>query len=184
MLPMIPVTADNPDIDYTNGNTVFTYSGGATTVELIGEWDWDNPVALAENSGVCTAEVALEEGIYCYKLIIDGEYNFDPINPYRGYCGNVENSVVRVKDSLRPNFASELINDQLLITFLPGTSGAGPAGTPTGLETATWDPLSMAWTLDTTTLSDGKHTLKLELNDTDGNQASVSYTHLTLPTKA
>ena len=171
MLPMIPVTADNPDIDYTNGNTVFTYSGGATTVELIGEWDWDNPVTLAENSGVWTTEVALEEGIYCYKLIIDGEYNFDPINPYRGYCGNVENSVVRVKDSLRPNFASELINDQLIITFLPGTSGAGPAGTPTGLETATWDPLSMAWTLDTTTLSDGKHTLKLELNDTDGNQA-------------
>jgi len=33
----------------------------------------------------------------------------------------------------------------------------------------------MTWTLDTSTLADGKHTLKLEINDLDGNQA---YDHL------
>ena len=175
LLPMIPASADEPIIDYSSGNTVFTYSDSATTVELAGEWDWDNPVTLSESSGVWTAEVALNEGIYCYKFIVDGEYVFDPSNPYRGYCGDVENSVVRIKDSARPNFASELINDQLVITFLPGTSGAEPDGTPAGLEAATWDSATMAWTLDTTTLSDGKHTLKLEIADTDGNQA---YDHL------
>ncbi|MCH2649477.1 MAG: glycogen-binding domain-containing protein, partial [Candidatus Poseidoniaceae archaeon] len=139
LLPMIPASADEPIIDYSSGNTVFTYSDSATTVELAGEWDWDNPVTLSESSGVWTAEVALNEGIYCYKFIVDGEYVFDPSNPYRGYCGDVENSVVRIKDSARPNFASELINDQLVITFLPGTSGAEPDGTPAGLEAATWD---------------------------------------------
>ncbi|MED6338803.1 MAG: alpha-amylase family glycosyl hydrolase, partial [Candidatus Thermoplasmatota archaeon] len=175
LLPMIPVSADEPSIDYTSGNTVFTYSGSATTVELIGEWDWNDVVTLSETNGVWTAEVALNEGIYCYKFIVDGEYIFDPSNPYRGYCGNVENSVVRIKDSARPNFASELTNDQLVITFLPGTSGTGPDGTPVGLEAATWDSATLTWTLDTTTLSDGKHTLKLEIADTDGNQA---YDHL------
>ena len=58
LLPMIPASADEPIIDYSSGNTVFTYSDSATTVELVGEWDWDNPVTLSESSGVWTAEVA------------------------------------------------------------------------------------------------------------------------------
>lgn len=175
ILPMIPVSADNPDIDYDTGDTVFSWSGTATTVELIGEWDWNEVTTLTEDSGVWSAEIDLDEGIYCYKFIIDGTYVYDPSNPYRGFCGDVENSVVRVKDSSRPNFASELSNNDLIITYLPGTSGAMPDGTPVGLESATWDSTTMTWTLDTTILEDGKHTLKLEINDLNGNQA---YDHL------
>ena len=175
MLPAIPVSADNPEMDYATGNTVFSWSGTATTVELIGEWNWSEVTALSEDSGIWSAELALDEGIYCYKFIVDGAYIYDPTNPYRGFCGDVENSVVRVKDSFRPNFASELIDDDLVITYFPGTSGAMPDGTPAGLESATWDSTAMTWTLDTTTLADGKHTLKLEINDLNGNQA---YDHL------
>ena len=130
---------------------------------------------LTEESGGWSAELNLDEGIYCYKFIVDGAYIFDPTNPYRGYCGDVENSVVRVKNSSRPNFVSELSNDDLIITYIPGTSGAMPDGVPVGLESATWDSTAMTWTLDTSTLADGKHTLKLEINDLDGNQA---YDHL------
>ena len=172
---MIPVSADNLEIDYGNGNTVFSWSGTATTVELIGEWSWDEVTTLTEDSGIWSAELDLDEGLYCYKFIIDDAYIFDPNNPYRGFCGDVENSVVRVKDSSRPNFASELINDDLIISYFPGTSGAMPDGTPVGLESAIWDPVTMTWTLNTTTLSDGKHTLKLEIDDLNGNQA---YDHL------
>ena len=175
MLPMIPVSADNPEIDYGNGSTVFSWSGTANTVELIGEWNWSEVTTLTENSGNWFAELNLDEGIYCYKFIVDGAYIFDPNNPYRGFCDDIENSVVRVKNSSRPNFASELSNDNLIITYLPGISGAMPDGTPIGLESATWDSTAMTWTLDTTTLADGKHTLKLEINDSDGNQA---YDHL------
>ena len=175
MLPMIPVSADNPEIDYDNGNTLFSWTGAATTVELIGEWNWSEVTTLTEDSGVWSAELNLDEGIYCYKFIVDGAYIFDPTNPYRGYCGDVENSVVRVKNSSRPNFVSELSNDDLIITYLPGISGAMPDGVPVGLESATWDSTAMTWTLDTSTLADGKHTLKLEINDLDGNQA---YDHL------
>jgi len=175
MLPMIPVSADNPEIDYGTGNTVFSWSGTATTVELIGEWSWSEVTTLTEDSGIWSTELDLNEGIYCYKFIVDDQYIFDPSNPYRGFCDDVENSVVRVKDSSRPNFASELNNDDLIITYLPGTSGAMPDGTPVGLESATWDSTALTWTLDTTTLADGKHTLKLEIYDLNGNQA---YDHL------
>ena len=175
LLPMVPVTADNPDIDYDDGQTVFTWSGTASTVELIGEWNWSETSSLTEQNGIWSTTISLGEGLYCYKLIVDGEYIFDPANPYRGYCDNIENSVVRVKDSVRPNFASEIINQQLIVSFLPGTSGAGPDGIPSGLEAAVWDEASMTWTLDLADLSDGKHTLDLTINDTNGN---VAYDHL------
>ena len=175
LLPMVPVTADNPDIDYNDGQTVFTWSGTASTVELIGEWNWSETSSLTEQNGIWATAISIDEGLYCYKLIVDGEYIFDPANPYRGYCDNIENSVVRVKDSDRPNFASEIINQQLIVSFLPGTTGAGPDGIPSGLEAAVWDEASMTWTLDLAGLSDGKHTLDLAITDTNGN---VAYDHL------
>ena len=175
LLPMVPVTADNPDIDYGDGQTVFTWIGTASTVELIGEWNWSETSSLTEQNGIWSTTIPIDEGLYCYKLIVDGEYIFDPANPYRGYCDDIENSVVRVKDSDRPNFASEIINQQLIVSFLPGITGAGPDGIPSGLEAAVWDEASMTWTLDLAGLSDGKHTLDLAINDTNGN---VAYDHL------
>ena len=53
LLPMVPVTADNPDIDYQDGQTVFTWSGTASTVELIGEWNWSETSSLSEQNGIC-----------------------------------------------------------------------------------------------------------------------------------
>ena len=50
MLPMIPVSADNPEIDYGNGSTVFSWTGAATTVELIGDWNWSEVTTLTEES--------------------------------------------------------------------------------------------------------------------------------------
>ena len=175
LLPMLPVTADNPDIDYQDGQTVFTWSGAASTVELIGEWNWSETSSLSEQNGIWSTTISIDEGLYCYKFIVDGEYIFDPANPYRGYCDNIENSIVRVKDSTRPNFASKIIDQQLIVSFLPGTSGAGPNGIPSGLEAAVWEETSMTWTLDLTGLTDGKHTLDLAITDTNGN---VAYDYL------
>mgnify|MGYP000523596161 CR=1 FL=1 len=175
ILLMIPVTADNPEIDYQNGETVFSWTGAATTVEIIGEWNWSETSSLIEVEGVWSVGKNLDEGKYCYKFIVDGQYIFDPANPYRGYCDGVENSVVRVKDSVRPNFATEIINNQLIVTYVPGVGGAGPNGIPVGLDNATWDEPSMTWTLDLDDFADGKHTLNLEIDDSDGNSA---YDHL------
>ena len=103
LLPMIPASADNPAIDSSSGLTEFTWSGTASTVELVGEWNWDEVTTLSENSGTWSAGLALSEGIYCYKFIVDDEFIFDPTNPYRGYCDNVQNKIERVKDSTSPN---------------------------------------------------------------------------------
>ena len=175
LLPVIPVSADNPDDDDQLGYTEFSWVGTASTVELAGEWDWSNTIFMEENDGIWSTQVNLSEGMYCYKFVIDGEFTFDPSNPYRGYCNDIENSIIRVKDSNRPNFHSEIIDHQLIITFVPGVGGAGPNGVPSGLENAIWDPVNLTWSLNLTTLDDGKHSLKLEINDTDGNQA---YDHL------
>ena len=83
MLPMISVTADNPDIDYQSGHTEFSWIGTASTVELTGEWNWSDTISLVESNGIWSTQVNLSEGMYCYKFIIDGVYTFDPSNSYR-----------------------------------------------------------------------------------------------------
>ena len=49
LLPVIPVSADNPDDDDQLGYTEFSWVGAASTVELAGEWDWSNTIFMEEN---------------------------------------------------------------------------------------------------------------------------------------
>ncbi|MEC8107482.1 MAG: glycogen-binding domain-containing protein, partial [Candidatus Thermoplasmatota archaeon] len=77
--------------------TSFSFKGFATEVSVVGEWNWSDPVPMTEQNGIWSAEVDLQEGLYCYKFIVDGEYIFDPMNPERSYCGDIENSLVRVR---------------------------------------------------------------------------------------
>jgi glycosidase len=169
--PLIQVDAVQPSQNSQNGYTIFSWTGSATTVEIEGEWNWSETISLVEDNGVWSTEIDLLEGIYCYKFIVDGNYIFDPSNPYRGYCGDFENSVVRVKDASRPTFETQIIDDILTVTFVPGIGGAGPENTPIELSSASWDETAMQWSLDLSSFSDGKHTLHLEVNDTDSNPA-------------
>ena len=168
--PLTQVEA-NETSQNNNGFTQFSWTGSATTVEILGEWNWDERISMIENNGVWIGELNLSEGIYCYKFIVDEEFIFDPSNPLRGYCGDIENSIIRVKDSTRPIFEIDLQGQELVVTFIPGIDGAGPAGTPTDLSDSNWDSESLQWTLDISNFEDGKHTLRLEINDTNGNIA-------------
>ena len=168
--PLTQVEADETIENY-NRSIQFSWTGSATTVELVGEWNWDERISMIENNGVWIGELNLSEGIYCYKFIVDEEFIFDPSNPLRGYCGDIENSIIRVKDSTRPIFEIDLQGQELVVTFIPGIDGAGPAGTPTDLSDSNWDSESLQWTLDISNFEDGKHTLRLEINDTNGNIA-------------
>ncbi len=152
-------------------STEFSWAGSANSVELVGEWDWNNPIPMLENNGVWTTNITLIEGIYCYKFIVDGNYIFDPENSYRGYCGEYENSIIRVKNHTRPNLIPSLSGEILTVSFIPGSDGAGPDGTPNSIQGATWNPNTWEWTYDISGLSDGKHTLHLTIDDLDGNSA-------------
>ena len=151
--------------------TVFTYKGFATDVSVVGEWDWDTPVQMVDQNGIWAGELELNEGLYCYKFIVDGQYIFDPMNPERSYCGGIENSLVRVRDHVRPQFSAELTNQSLLVTYHPGSSGSAFDGTPSALTGSVWDAQLQTWTYDLSGLDDGKHNFKIEGFDVDGNPA-------------
>ncbi len=151
--------------------TTLTYSGSAQTVQLVGEWDWNAPLEMANSSGLWTVDVELEEGLYCYKFIVDGTYIFDPNNPERVYCDDIENSLLRVNNHTRPHYTASITGDELEVTYHPGSSQAAPDGTPAALAGAIWDAASSTWTLDLTSFEDGKHSLLIEGVDVEGHAA-------------
>ena len=127
---------------------LFTWSGNANTVELVGEWDWDSPTTMTEMDGLWSASVELGEGLYCYKFIVDNEYIFDPANTYRGYCDGIENSVVRV-GNVAP-ISHQIIDDTLVVSSVENPN-SDYAFTQNGAT----------WVLDLTQLPDGKHSITL-----------------------
>ncbi len=151
--------------------TTVSYIGEASTVKLAGEWDWDAPVDMNLSGGVWSADVELAEGLYCYKIVVDDVYILDPENPERSYCDGIENSLLRVKDHLRPYYTASMTDTAVIVAYHPGSTGAGPDGTPTALQGATWDAQQSIWTLSLDGFDDGKHTLKIEGLDLDGHQA-------------
>ena len=155
----------------SSDKTVFTFKGTASDVSVVGEWDWDTPVQMVDQNGIWTGELELNEGLYCYKFIVDGQYIFDPMNPERSYCGNIENSLVRVRDHIRPQFSAERLNQSLIVTYHPGSSGSAFDGTPSALTGSVWDAQLRTWTYDLSGLEDGKHTFKIDGFDVDGNLA-------------
>ena len=148
-----------------------TYTGNATSVELIGEWNWSETLTMARNGDVWSVDVELSEGLYCYKFIVDGAYIFDPSNPERVYCDDIENSLLRVDDHLRPHYTATLTDVALEVTYHAGSTGALHDGVPSALAGATWDDMTSTWTLPLSSLEDGKHTMKIEGFDTDGHPA-------------
>ena len=123
------------------------------------------------SNGVWTVDLDAPEGLYCYKFVVDGTYIFDPTNPERVYCDDIENSLLRVDDHLRPHYSANIVGDELHVVYHAGSSGASHDGTPSALSGATWDPASSTWALDLTQLEDGKHRLLVEGFDVEGNPA-------------
>lgn len=136
------VQADSED------GVLFTWTGNASTVELIGEWDWDSTTTMTETDGFWSATVDLADGLYCYKFIVDGNYTFDLSNAYRGYCDGIENSVVRV--GVNPQLSHQILEDKLIVSSVENPN-SDYAFTQNG---ATWE-------LDLSQLTDGKHSISL-----------------------
>ena len=127
---------------------LFTWTGSASTVELAGEWDWDNPTTMTESDGIWSATLDLADGLYCYKFIVDGNYIFDPSNTYRGYCDGIENSIARV--GVTPSLSHQLTDDKLVVSSVENPNSNYPF-------TQNGD----TWELDLNQLQDGKHSITL-----------------------
>jgi len=78
--------------------TTFSYADAtATTVEVAGEFSNWKTVPLAKDAaGNWTKTLHLKPGTYAYKLVINGEWKFDPKNPARKTVNDIENSAITV----------------------------------------------------------------------------------------
>ncbi|MEI6085363.1 MAG: glycogen-binding domain-containing protein [Verrucomicrobiota bacterium] len=78
--------------------TTFTYADpAATTVEVAGEFNNWKTVPLAKDAaGNWTKTLFVKPGTYAYKLVINGEWKFDPKNPARKTVNEIENSAITV----------------------------------------------------------------------------------------
>ncbi len=170
-LPMF-ASADDDPIRQRSTTTDFSWVGTATSVQISGEWDdWTVRTNFSQSNGQWSVSLDIDPGLYCYKLIVDDNWIFDPSEPYRGYCDDFENSVVRVPDTSKPMFTHSIENDVLTVLWHAGTDGGAPESTPLALATGLWDEATWTWTLDLTTLPDGKNTLHITGTDVDGNVA-------------
>ena len=146
LLMSMPIVEGEVGVD----GEVFTWEGQATSVELIGEWDWNNTTIMTESNGIWSGSISLENGMYCYKFIVDSDYIFDPNNPYRGYCDGIENSVITISDEVQ---ISHWMDGEFL-----KVSGAI---TSPNLE-YNFSLEGDYWILNTSSLPDGKHTIELQ----------------------
>ena len=144
---LLAMSIPNAQADGDEG-VLFTWTGSASTVELVGEWDWDSAIPMSESGGIWSATVDLADGLYCYKFIVDGNYTFDPSNTYRGYCDGIENSVVRV--GVTPQLSHQIVEDKLVVSSVENPN-SDYAFTQNG----------NTWELDLNTLQDGKHSITL-----------------------
>jgi len=158
-----------------------------SNVSIIGEWDWGNHTDLSfdVSAGKWTTSIILAEGMYCYKFVIgENDYRFDNDNSYRGYCGNYENSIVRVEDTSKPALSldSFSINTDGLdatILYWAGSNQANPNTINATLMhdftdatiTGIWDASNWKFSLDIENLADGKYTLKVAGSDINNDEA-------------
>ena len=145
---LLAMSIPNAQADGEDG-VLFTWTGDASTVALAGEWDWDNPTQMVESNGVWSTVIDLQDGLYCYKFIINGtQFLFDSTNPYRGYCDGIENSVVRV--GVTPHLSHQIIGEKLVV-YSSENPNSDYGFTQNG-ET---------WELSFNDLDDGKHSILL-----------------------
>ena len=110
--------------------TTFTYftSANINSVEIAGEWDDWSRHNLSLSNGVYSINLSIEEGFYCYKLIIDEtDWILDPSNNYRKYCNGILNSGIIVENLSSPKIrvideSKDLLN--ITVSFSAGIEGS------------------------------------------------------------
>ena len=186
------ITVEAPAVRVRESLTNFTWQpeqGEAqpNNVSIIGEWDWNthSDLNFDPNSGTWSTSISLQEGMYCYKFVVgENDYRFDLSNPYRGYCGNFENSIARIENTELPSLSldSYSINEDEInakILFWAGGNNAAPDSVTATIMhnfvestvSGVWDSNNWSLTLSIDELASGKYTLKVVGKDTNNDDA-------------
>ncbi len=155
-------------------------------VEFRHEGHWGEPTPMAPaGDGSFTLTRRFRPGLYAYKFVVDGDWRFDPANPYVAYDGGTANSGLRVPDCGLPRL--EVAGQPrpadnafaATVRFTAGAGGCAPAETrATLIHDFVETPLSGAfdparWTFEVALvgLAPGKYTVRLEATDAAGQAA-------------
>lgn len=169
----------------------FTPQQAVGTVELAGEWDWQNPEPMQpDGNGGYVLEKTLDSGIWAYKFIVDGNWILDPQNAYRKYHDGIENSGMRVADCTIPllelvEFAADgtaATTSARVAFYRSGDGGGGGAAVDPDSVAVTlvsdftesavpFDYVDHGIEVAVADLEPGKHTLRFEAADLDGRAA-------------
>ena len=175
-------------------NTKFTYYSpiNVNSVEVVGEWDNWTRHNLTYSNDSYSIDLMIDEGFYCYKLIIDEiDWVLDPSHEYRKYCNGILNSGLIVENLTYPkiNIVSEskdILN--LKINYSAGKFGSEISNLDVYLMnnferqniTYTWNDND--WTIGinvnfSISLFDyGKYTLYVQAFDSEGRGSNqISY---------
>jgi glycosidase len=129
--------------------------------------------------------VTLLPGSYAYKLVVDGNWQLDPQNPYSKYVGGVENSVVEVDDCNDPRIDFVSLSksaDGALKAEAQYTDGASMAGIDPAKLTVLLDgaPVTLTHllpdgqiTVEASGLAKDKHRLSIGATDRAGHVAEA-----------
>ena len=109
-----------------SGNTTFTHYSQTSlnSVEVVGEWDGWIRHNLTNLNGTYSIDIDIDEGFYCYKLIIDEvDWVLDPSNGYRKYCDGILNSGIIVGNFSYPRMSVASESEELLNLKLNYSAG-------------------------------------------------------------
>ena len=109
-----------------SGNTTFTHYSQTSlnSVEVVGEWDGWIRHNLTNLNGTYSIDIDIDEGFYCYKLIIDEvDWVLDPSNGYRKYCDGILNSGIIVGNLSYPRMSIASESEELLNLKLNYSAG-------------------------------------------------------------
>ena len=182
----IPVgIADDAETSFSRQRSLvstFEYSGVASEVILRGEWDWELETPMIQENGVWSADLELDEGMYCYKFVVDSVWLMDPVNTQTTWCDGFENSLLRVANHSVPMLevvSAEIDADVFTsVVEFSSSSEAYPPGTVAAELEIGVGELSLNWSEETWSLqisasglADGKYRVRVTANDESGVSA-------------
>jgi glycosidase len=159
----------------------------ATEVAVAGEWNsFAQQKLTLGDDGTWRTTLTLPPGQYAYKLVVDGQYLFDPLARYTKYAGGVENSDLRVDDCKAPlvDLASWTVASGALDATLHITDGADGHGIDASGFAATLDGAHLGASsfapdgtvqLHAAALATGKHVVRVNFADRAGTPARELY---------
>lgn len=193
--PDAPDAGDDVSVSNAPCTTTFRFVPPPGTspqaVQIAGEWNSFTPQPMSgpDADGAFTAHAQLSPGLVAYKIVVDGQWQFDPGARLHKYVGSTENTAVRVTDCHAPtlSLASKTIAQghfAATVAFSPGEGAPSidaasvkvtlrHDATTQPVSAVTVDAHARTISVDAPGLADGKYAVLVDAKDRAGQSAKT-----------